>query len=460
MRPLPETMPPTPAEPGLAQGYIRQVRSYELITPLFGGGVEPQQYDPISVVRASEVRGQLRFWWRATRGGVDPAQLTEEQQENSKLLENMKEREGAIWGLASQGDSAAPSQVQVEIRSFAQPQRFVVRDQDGKQLLDKYQRPIHVGAPGSPYGYAGFPLYQAKPKQQAYEQITFDLIISFPEKCKEDVEAALWAWETFGGIGGRTRRGFGALQLIRAVENDQEQVLTLFPATAQETESQIKARVKEGTWPANVPYLSVAHIRVVGQVGHELDIWAALLKALKQFRHQRPGGRGRNRWPEPDAIRKLTKRQRSKNVNTNTLWIYNPVIECFPRAVFGLPIQYQFKEDDQADGDPLGSNRLVGRDEKGELLDRLGSPLILRPIPCEGGALGLAAILQGIELPAKLVIELTVNGVKEEHSARGVLTANEADQLRTATNKVLLPKDRTGKTRTDILQIFFERLSI
>ena len=48
---------------------ITQVRRYKVITPLFGGGVDPAKADPVTVVRATEIRGHLRFWWRATRGG-------------------------------------------------------------------------------------------------------------------------------------------------------------------------------------------------------------------------------------------------------------------------------------------------------------------------------------------------------------------------------------------------------
>ena len=32
-------------------------RTYTLLTPLFGGGVEPREADPVSVVRATAVRG-------------------------------------------------------------------------------------------------------------------------------------------------------------------------------------------------------------------------------------------------------------------------------------------------------------------------------------------------------------------------------------------------------------------
>ena len=36
----------------------------ELITPMYGGGVRPGEVDTEMPVRASAVRGQLRFWWR------------------------------------------------------------------------------------------------------------------------------------------------------------------------------------------------------------------------------------------------------------------------------------------------------------------------------------------------------------------------------------------------------------
>ena len=48
---------------------MTQTRSYELMTPLFGGGAKPGRADSDLVIRGSGIRGQLRFWWRACRGG-------------------------------------------------------------------------------------------------------------------------------------------------------------------------------------------------------------------------------------------------------------------------------------------------------------------------------------------------------------------------------------------------------
>ena len=38
-----------------------------VITPLFGGGAEPGVADLLAPVRASSIRGHLRFWWRACK---------------------------------------------------------------------------------------------------------------------------------------------------------------------------------------------------------------------------------------------------------------------------------------------------------------------------------------------------------------------------------------------------------
>lgn len=39
----------------------------ELITPMYGGGVKAGRVDCKMPIRASALRGQLRFWWRLLR---------------------------------------------------------------------------------------------------------------------------------------------------------------------------------------------------------------------------------------------------------------------------------------------------------------------------------------------------------------------------------------------------------
>ncbi|MEA2007957.1 MAG: type III-B CRISPR module RAMP protein Cmr1, partial [Chloroflexota bacterium] len=67
-------------------GTKTEVRRYKLITPLYGGGVGDNEADPVTVVRGTEIRGHLRFWWRATQGG------------RYSTIDEMRKAEGKIWG--------------------------------------------------------------------------------------------------------------------------------------------------------------------------------------------------------------------------------------------------------------------------------------------------------------------------------------------------------------------------
>src|SRR5579859_2744911 len=98
MRKQPDISAPTKLNTQPAEGIITQVREYELITPLFGGGVIPGENDILTPIRGSEIRGHLRFWWRACRGGQFDGNLAA-----------MKKKEDEIWGAAYKKDQEIPT---------------------------------------------------------------------------------------------------------------------------------------------------------------------------------------------------------------------------------------------------------------------------------------------------------------------------------------------------------------
>lgn len=114
--------------------------------------------------------------------------------------------------------------------------------------------------------------------------------------------------------------------------------------------------------------------------------WKKLVDAYRGFRQSRhPGSRtpGRSHWPEPDAIRILA---RTHNVH------HPPpkgASEVFPRAYYGLPIIFHFKDQDEP-----GDSSLEGAGH-----DRRASPLLLRPVVCREGSVGLALVLTPQSLP-------------------------------------------------------------
>jgi len=382
MRKQPTSPPPavTPQEPN---SVITQVREYELITPLFGGGITTGEADPVLIIRATEIRGQLRFWWRACRGGKFDDNLAA-----------MKQAENEIWGAAYKKGEKPPSHeetVQIDIEIINQGV------------------PIHFSDRSIP-PYAAFPL-QSDPKP-VRRDISFKMTVSYPAKHKEEVEAALWAWETFGGVGARTRRGFGALHLLTVNGKKSPDIdRTRVEADIQEKLTEF---VAPGKHPEGSPHFSQNLVfKVLRYPQNTLPsaVWLNLIGRLKNFRQARSNGTaGRSLWPEPGAIRHLTG-LRDKL----------PSIQKFPRAAFGLPIVFHFTgKNAPADTTLQGT--------EGEI-ERLASPLILRPMGCSNNqVVGLALILEGsrpVPGPLKLIEKET--GVSQ--TVQETLTKQEAQQI-------------------------------
>jgi CRISPR-associated protein Cmr1 len=456
------TPPITPPEVTLnPPTTITEERTYKIITPLFGGGVEPGTADPISLVRGSEVRGQLRFWWRATRGG---------QCSDLTALRNAEE---AIWGGPARthhGTSIGGQSkvvVAVEVQNHGRELRFVRAQGNGNQQ-------VHLAHPRSLISYATFPLRQSEGSLRI--GVTFRLTISFPADQESDVQSSLWAWESFGGLGARTRRGFGAIELIGRQRNGTTATVDGKPASADALEqwftAQARSHVKGQQWHGDIPHLDPCRLPttrrfpngfMVGATDFKdwieqalkdsgftrpeaakcspaLVAWYYPIYKLQQFRQQRrnnAGGRpfGRSYWPEPDEIRRRTPGNYGPH---GTPYTY---ARKFPRAIFGLPIVFQFM-----DAFDPSDTTLQGRDH-----DRLSSRLILRPIACADGTyVAAATLLAGPALPPG---GLQLKGARTPTPIDHTLTTSEA------TNPPFsqpLPLDASGNV--DVIQAYLNTL--
>ncbi len=427
---------------------ITEIREYELITPLFGGGVDPATPDPITVVRASEIRGQLRFWWRATRGGQFGADL-----------KAMRAAEEAIWGGPAREENGKTSGGQSKVQVVVE---LIDKGFPISRCRDSRGRVIHIGDPGSLLSYGAFPLretqeqrgsQQTRQRQELLVGVRFRLTICYPKNMECEVYSALWAWETFGGIGARTRRGFGAVKLIGALRDGIPQPIHL-PASSRPDILEswfnecFESYISGETWHPEVPHLCVSSKPItkalpkgfrVGQQNFAdflydmlqvnglsrqqampfiapLTAWYYPIYKLQVFRQsrrysQRHNNRyGRSYWPEPDEIRHRTV---GFNGDHSVRLTFAPK---FPRAVFGLPIVFKFK--DENIDPPQTILQGIG-------YDRMSSRLILRPIACaDGSYVATASVLSGPELPPK---GLLLQGARDsENIDTSPLTENEA----------------------------------
>lgn len=322
--------------------WTRHELEFEVITPMMGGGSRTREADEVSVVRATSVLGNLRFWWRACKA-ADFADL-----------DALAKREGEIWGKMSK-----PSAVRLRVECT-----------NAGRAVDGFDFKSTVTP-----AYAAFPLQENRreriPTGKVREGIVFRLALSYPSALHADVEAAIWAWVHFGGIGARTRRGFGCLYLSKTSMSDwkAENRDALHSKLSQDWPryvsqnppgESIKAVPKLPTKPSG---LSLGRTS-----GDARMIWHRTIQEYGRFRQNRNAGNepnrpGRSRWPEPDTIRRITGQHAAQ---------HRPIcsVEGFPRAYYGLPIVFHFKDA----ADPADVTL------QGRKYDRRASPLLLKPV--------------------------------------------------------------------------------
>jgi CRISPR-associated protein Cmr1 len=409
------------------EAIIRETREYELITPLFGGGVETKKADEISVIRATEIRGHLRFWWRATRGG------------QFSTIEELKKHEDAIFG-STERNSALQIEVVLDVDYEKRKEN---NDKITRIAYKKGKRPdgkpkIEASEVVRDFQYVAFPLQPESGDpigwmSEICVSVKLKLAISYPKEFKIykkdgegnikvekkfdssiEIQSALWAWGIFGGIGARTRRGFGALKLSK--KNEVPQADEIF-VSQEKLREQAGEYIYGGKAPKGVSYLNknLRFVVIDRNIG-ATEIWKELVGQYKDFRQQRKtkpktdfngkvvkDSNGnivyvpcRSEWNEPEYIRELTNQRLLKHGKIARLQI-----EKFPRAAFGMPIEFKFKRDDTWEKDrrninPDASNvdpRKTSLTPTG--FERFASPLILRPIACANNkAVGIALLLE------------------------------------------------------------------
>jgi CRISPR-associated protein Cmr1 len=186
------------------------------VTPAFIGTSDPEKRAEWT---AKSVRGQLRWWLRAVLGGEPGGQ------------DKVREVEEAIFGSTSRR-----SAVRIMVRPCEDTrsgERAEGRPLNQESLAKKWTAPNSAPDPrveirlrlnnrgANPIGYLGFgPIrYDRESGETIYhrarihpgEKLHLLLQWNGPATHLDSLRKALWCWLNLGGIGGRSRRGFGSL---------------------------------------------------------------------------------------------------------------------------------------------------------------------------------------------------------------------------------------------------------
>ena len=275
---------------------MREV-SLSLATPMLGGGWKAGQVDRSWPIRPSAIRGALRWWWRATTGTlIDQGSLWE--------------READLWGAAT---GEKESKVIVSIKTLA-----------------NIGTPRQLDRNGIP-PYAIGQLNLGGESKQVLDRAEFTLSIEghllLTEAQAHEVGLALDCLVLFGGLGARTTRGFGTLE----VKSANGPHFSATAKTLQETEPRCFSETFRSAYGLRI-VLSRKSWKSAS------DAWGASLAAFANFRKaERNDGGARkspNRWPEADALRGALETSGGRIVHKN-----GP--NSLPRAEFGLPLTFR-----------------------------------------------------------------------------------------------------------------------
>ncbi|MGB9808701.1 MAG: type III-B CRISPR module RAMP protein Cmr1 [Caldanaerobacter sp.] len=152
----------------------KAVLTCKVITPMFMYGINKERPE----LRASEIKGMMRFWWRAIKACND--------------VQTLKKEESEIFGDVNKISS-------VKVKVFPQPP---------EEYIGENNELINEDA-GVKYLFYSALLSENKGKY-IKEGFTFHIVLEAQkERYLKEALASLWSGIYLGGFGGRSRRGGG-----------------------------------------------------------------------------------------------------------------------------------------------------------------------------------------------------------------------------------------------------------
>lgn len=332
-----------------------------IVTPTFGGSPDPGKVNTRTPVRVSSVRGNLRFWWRASVGA------------SFRNVKDLRKREVQIFG-----DAGTPSSVKLWIEDHGKP---TIETANKVKQPTKDHAPIrYVFKPEYPV-YVTFPFSEDKPVQTVTSH-RFTLHINYQgpsvnlgedefSSIQQELRTALWAWINFGGIGSRTRRGCGSLYSSVFSPSEGEDIGKWYTRCIQQYKLELHSSSSQ--WPTLPDTISYQ-----GTMRTSKEAWLDIIKIYQDFRQHRNGRMGRSFWPEADALRMITRMSQTDHKERYPRLKGDFI--AFPRAEFGLPIIYQFKGDKPDKKEDLNTRDPYTIQVTPRKANRLSSPLILKAL--------------------------------------------------------------------------------
>jgi CRISPR-associated protein Cmr1 len=298
---------------------------FHIVTPLFMFGSDKFKAE----LRVPSIKGVLRFWWRALALG------------RMSSISKVREEEARIFGSA--GNDVGQAKVYLKLKL---PEDVV-----------QYKDPILKYADGEPVGpgarYLGYGLVEAVPskRRNTKEGQLLRSCLKYPLEGvlsllirngtrSEDIkgiESAVIAMGLFGGLGSRSRKGYGSFNLVELKLG--EEILYRMPRDADDLMLKIGSFFKEynimahSGLPPYTAYSDLTRIDIVDKSTDPLRLLNSVGEAMQMYRSWGRGGKVNGKVAERNF----------KDDHDLALEAIKTRVDTHPRRVaFGLPHNYYF----------------------------------------------------------------------------------------------------------------------
>lgn len=329
---------------------------FRFVTPLFMSGSDKSKAE----LRVPSMKGGLRFWWRALALG------------RLGSVSNVQEVESRIFGSAE--NDVGQAKVHLRLNSSGNI------DQYEDQIL-KYSDGTVVG-PGA--RYLGYGIVEAAPsrKKNTKEGQILRSCLKYPfggvlsilirnNTKKGDIKSvasALIAMGFFGGLGSRSRKGYGSFNLVELTLDGE--VLFKMPKNVNDLKSKIESFFKEDNiktyvgLPPYTAYSNLTRVDIIDKGSDPLRLLNSVGEAMQMYRS----------WGRNGKVNGKDSERNFKYDHDLAVDAIKGKVKDHPRrVVFGLPHNYFF------------SSYQEKVDVKPAKLERRSSPLFIHIHELEDG---------------------------------------------------------------------------
>jgi len=342
---------------------------FSVVTPLFMSGANQQQTE----LRITSIKGAIRFWWRA----LNYAQQAKRAE--GSIIQSIKVQEDKVFGS---------TQAQAAVRF----QLTTVSTKPGSAtLFNKQHGLIYLG-----YGVVDRDGHLERP---CYESAQFTLKLISKHAIQDHVTDAIKLFGLIGGIGSRSRKGFGSVNLQRMDITSGSTKQTLFAQedklNYQQTITQLLNKYQISTLTSQPQYSALSNNSRL-KILLTSDAPKKLLNdyGMKMQRYRSWGYEYNNEHKLPGNT------PAEQNFESDHHWFKQPEWRANPpnfhpeRAIFGLPHNYFKSKNQTATVQPASD------------LERRASPLFFHVHQQrENEYLGIAILLPAAFLPTDVKLD-------------------------------------------------------